>query len=483
MTFNSIEYILFFPITFILYWFVFNKTIKVQNFLILVASYVFYGWWCFHLPQWWGGLFLVLLMFTSTIDYLMGIKIDLEKEKRKKFIWLCISWGLNLTIFGYFKYFNFFIDAFIDGFKLAGIELNHLTFSIILPIGISFYTLQSLAYTIDIYRGHLKPEKNYITFLSFVSFFPLLLAGPIERAPNLMPQFNKPRKFDFDLARDGMRQILWGMFKKVVIADNFAPYVNDIFGHYNEMSGLTLYFGFVLFALQLYCDFAGYSDIAVGTGKLFGFRLMRNFKIPIFAPNPQNFWNRWHVSLSSWFKDYVYMHMFGLKKMGHKVALAMIITFTISGLWHGANWNFVVWGFLCGLYIAIFLTFFKKYRKITFSETHLVPSLKEFVMIGITFNLTAFSLVFFRSPDFNAALGYYHQLFTHAFDHIQWGKIAFVPLMTAFVIFEWLTRHKIHPLENLSFSPFWRWVIYFMMTAFIIIEMGKPTQTFIYFQF
>ncbi len=475
MTFNSIEYLLFFPITFILYWFVFNKTIKLQNFLILVASYIFYGWWDWR--------FLGLILLTSTVDFFMGIKISQETEKSKKFRWLCISWGLNLLNFFVFKYLGFFVNSFVDGFSLLGINLVRPTLHIILPIGISFYTLQSLAYTIDVYRGHLKPEKNYITFLSFVSFFPLLLAGPIERAPSLMPQFNKPRIFDFNIARDAMRQILWGMFKKVVIADNFAPYVNDIFGHYTEMSGLTLYFGWVLFSIQLYCDFAGYSDIAVGTGKLFGFNLMRNFKNPFFSPNPQDFWKRWHISLSSWFRDYVYMYMFGLKKAGTKVAIAMVITFTISGLWHGADWNFALWGFLNGLFIAIYLTAFKKYRKITFGDNHLIPPLKEFIMMAITYNFTAFTLVLFRAPGIDAALGYYHQFFTHTFDPIQWGKIIFVLPMTIFVLFEWVNRHKVHPLEDLKYNTFWRWIIYFGMTVCIVIEMGKPTQSFIYFQF
>jgi alginate O-acetyltransferase complex protein AlgI len=475
MLFSTVEYILFFPTVFILYWFVFNKSLRVQNFLIFISSYVFYGWWDWR--------FLSLLLLTSTVDYIMGIKIEDADNKSTKKKLVAVSWTLNLVIFGYFKYFGFFVNSFVDAFHAVGIDVYRPTLNIILPIGISFYTLQSLSYTIDIYRNQLKPTRNFVDFLAFVSFFPQLLAGPIERATNLLPQFYKKRVFDFEISKDGMRQILWGLFKKVVIADNCAPFVSDIFVNYSHLSGTTLYFGYILFSIQLYCDFSGYSDIAVGSGKLFGFRLMRNFQNPFFALNPPDFWRRWHISLSSWFRDYLYVPMGGSKKGKLHLMLALIVTFTISGLWHGANWNFVLWGFINGCFIAFFFLVLGKNRKIKFGDTHKIPTIREFRMILVNYNLIAFTLVFFRSPDVTTSFSYYHQMFTHAFGPIQWGKISFIFIGILFMVFEWLNRHKMHALENLKYGTFGRWLIYFVLSCFVVIEMGKPAQEFIYFQF
>ena len=346
MLFNSIDFAIFLPIVFLLYWFVANKNLKFQNILLLVASYVFYGWWDWR--------FLSLIIFSSFIDYFVGISLSKTENSQKRKILLWMSILVNIGFLGFFKYFNFFSQSFADAFTLLGSHMEPSRLNIILPVGISFYTFQTLSYSIDVYRRKLEPTKDIIAFFSFVSFFPQLVAGPIERATNLLPQFYKKRKFDYGKAVDGMRQILWGLFKKVVIADNAAEYANEIFNNYEDYSGSTLFLGAVFFAFQIYGDFSGYSDIAIGTSRLFGFNLKQNFAFPYFSRDIAEFWRRWHISLSTWFRDYVYIPLGGSRGGTWMKIRNTFIIFLVSGFWHGANWTFISLGiFKCIIFFTI----------------------------------------------------------------------------------------------------------------------------------
>ena len=348
MLFNSIEFAFFLPIVFILYWFVFNKKLKTQNILLLVSSYVFYGWWDWR--------FLFLILFSSFIDFVLGIKLSKSESKLNRKLLLLTSVAVNIGFLGFFKYYNFFAESFANAFTFFGQSINPERLNIILPVGISFYTFQTLSYTIDVYKNKLKPTTNVISFFAFVSFFPQLVAGPIERATNLLPQFYKKRTFKYVAAVDGMRQILLGLFKKIVIADNCATLVNTIFDNPENFSGSTLFVGAVLFAFQIYGDFSGYSDIAIGTARLFGFNLMKNFALPYFSRDIAEFWRRWHISLSTWFRDYVYIPLGGSRGSLSLQIRNIFIIFIVSGFWHGANWTFIVWGALHALfYIPLML--------------------------------------------------------------------------------------------------------------------------------
>src|SRR5260221_5996107 len=342
MLFNSIDFAIFLPIVFVLYWFVTAKNLRAQNFLVVVASYVFYGWWDWR--------FLSLIIFSTILDYTIGVRfLKTEKPNARKFlIWISIL--VNLTFLGFFKYFNFFLDSFVTAFSFFGAQLHASSLRIVLPVGLSFYTFQSLSYTIDVYKRKLEPTNDFITYAAFVSFFPQLVAGPIGRATELLHQFYTRRSFDYNKAVDGMCQMVCGVFKKIVIADNCAEYANQIFNNSNQYSGSTLVVGAILFAFQIYCDFSGYSDIALGTARLFGIDLMRNFAFPYFSRDIAEFWRRWHISLSSWFKDYLYIPLGGSKGgMWMKIRNTFII-FLVSGFWHGANWTFIVWGALNAIY-------------------------------------------------------------------------------------------------------------------------------------
>lgn len=347
MLFNSIEFLLFLPIVFLLYWFVFRQH-RLQNLLVVVASYVFYGWWDWR--------FLLLIVFTSACSYTSGLL--LEKNEGKRGVQKCISAAnivVNLAVLGFFKYFNFFVenlDSLVN--TLFGYELGWVTLKIILPVGISFYTFQALSYSIDVYKHNIKATHDPIEFFAYISFFPQLVAGPIERATNLLPQFQKERKFDYAQSVDGLRQMLWGFFKKLVVADNCAAIVNQYWGQYQELSGLSLFILGVLFTFQIYCDFSGYSDIAIGCARLFGINLMRNFNFPYFSRSIPEFWRRWHISLTTWFRDYIYFPLGGSRCSRWKTIRNVFIVWGISGLWHGANWTFVCWG----LYHAVILNIY-----------------------------------------------------------------------------------------------------------------------------
>ena len=363
MLFNSFAFAIFLPIVFSLYWLIKRKTPSLQNGLLLVASYVFYGFWDYR--------FLLLLCFSTLLDYVTGLKIAASEKAAHRKTWFWISIFVNLGFLGVFKYYNFFAESFAALLQTIGMRVNVITLSLILPVGISFYTFHGLSYVIDIYKKKIQPEKNFIDYAVFVSFFPLLVAGPIERATHLLPQIKKNRRFDHKEAVDGLRQILWGLLKKVVIADTCAVYVNTIFDHANAYAGSTLFLGACLFAFQIYCDFSGYSDIAIGTGKLFGISLLRNFAFPYFSRDIAEFWRRWHISLSSWFRDYLYIPLGGNKGSLAKKVRNVFVIFLISGLWHGANWTFIAWGAINALYFLPLMLLKKK------SDVHRYSSTRE----------------------------------------------------------------------------------------------------------
>jgi alginate O-acetyltransferase complex protein AlgI len=476
MLFNSIEFLLFLPTIFILYWFVFNKNLKYQNSLILVSSYVFYGWWDYR--------FLSLIFLSTIVDYVIGLNISNQSSKKKQKLLLWVSILFNLSVLGFFKYYNFFVDSWVELFSSVGYEIKSVwTLNIILPVGISFYTFQTMSYTIDIYRKKLEPTKDFISFASFVSFFPQLVAGPIERASNLLPQILKKREFQYEQGIQGLRLILWGMFKKVVIADSLAPIVDDIFSNYQDFGGGTLWLGAIYFAFQIYCDFSGYSDIAIGTSKLFGFELMSNFKFPYFSRNIGEFWRRWHISLSTWFRDYLYIPLGGSKEGKWKSLKNIIIIFLVSGFWHGANWTFIFWGlFHSILFLPTFM--FNKNRKYTSSiiaVNTLLPSLKEFINVVTTFLLVTIGWVFFRSESIGDSFSYLSSMDfnINSFTHLS-PKLVFYIL--TLILVEWTQRFD---ERNLFFNfPKLILRIFVIICVFLIlINFKKESQQFIYFDF
>lgn len=475
MLFNSIAFLVFLPTVFLLYWFVFDKKLKQQNFLILVSSYVFYGWWDYR--------FLVLIAISTLVDYLIGLQMSKTNklQKRKALLWISILF--NLGVLGFFKYYNFFIDSWIEALHAVGYFIeNSWTVHIILPIGISFYTFQTMSYTIDVYKKNLEPTKDLIAFASFVSFFPQLVAGPIERATNLLPQIINPRKFSYEQGVQGLRLILWGLFKKVVIADSLAPMVNEIFGNYQHLGSASLWMGAIYFAFQIYCDFSGYSDIAIGTSKLFGFELMSNFKFPYFSRNIAEFWRRWHISLSTWFRDYLYIPLGG-SKFGKWTSLRNIfIIFIVSGFWHGANWTFIVWGTIHALlYIPSFIfNSNRKYLSSVVAENSLFPSIKEIFQITSTFIFVTLAWVFFRSDTIAIAYEYVLGMFTKYSDaKVNLNGIIYLLLL---LLSEWFLR-KNERSFILPKNLFFRYLMYVVLIIVVYSKFFNTETEFIYFQF
>jgi alginate O-acetyltransferase complex protein AlgI len=476
MLFNSYEFLIFLPIVFSIYWFVFKNHLRLQNFFLLICGYVFYGWWDWR--------FLFLLIASSTVDYVVGVSLDNTQHERKRKLILFLSLAFNIGLLGFFKYFNFFVDSFTDLMNTLGIQVNPLSLNVILPVGISFYTFQSLSYTIDVYKRKMVPTKNALTFFTFVSFFPQLVAGPIERAIRLLPQFDKKRTFNYDLAKDGVRQALWGMFKKVVVADNLAPYVQDIFTHHAQYNGSTLLLGVFYFAIQIYCDFSGYSDIAIGTAKLFGFDLMRNFNFPYFSRDMAEFWRRWHISLSTWFRDYVYIPLGGSRVSTLKAVRNTLIVFTLSGFWHGANWTFIAWGFFNGLLLVPLLLLKKSRDNLgNVAEGRLLPNIREVLQIGTTFFLTLIAWVFFRSENISQSFAYLGQMFSRSLFELPSGafKANFI-FVVVLLVAEWIQRDKLHPLQFGKLPVYARWLAYYTL-VFLILNKGGHQESFIYFQF
>ncbi len=482
MLFNSIEFAFFIPVVFFLYWMLTQKNLMLQNILILLASYFFYGWWDWR--------FLSLIIFSSCLDYVIGHKIYNTDNKKKKKVYLWCSLIVNLGFLAFFKYFNFFIDSFEDAFSLFGTQLEASRLNIILPVGISFYTFQTLSYTIDIYRGKLKPTKDPIAFFAFVSFFPQLVAGPIERATNLLPQFLSQRKFEYAKAADGMRQILWGLFKKIVIADNCAVYVNEIFANHTDYSGSTLFLGAVLFAFQIYGDFSGYSDIAIGTARLFGFNLMKNFAFPYFSRDIAEFWRRWHISLSTWFRDYLYIPLGGSRAGKLKSIRNVFIIFLVSGFWHGANWTFIIWGFIHAVFfIPIFLAKKNRRNMDTVAMHSFFPTIDEFLKMVFTFFIVVLAWVFFRADNITQAGNYLLGIFDSSFFSLPQilspkPEMLYTIVCIAFMCMtEWFFRNKEHGLEIAKLSKLSRWSMYVFVGVLIISFGNFAKNEFIYFQF
>ena len=482
MLFNSLSFAIFLPIVFILYWFATKRNLRLQNILLLVSSYFFYACWDWR--------FMFLLIFSTLLDYFTGIKIYESKSRRMKLRWLWLSIGINLGFLGVFKYYNFFAASFADGLSLLGMKVNLGSLQVILPVGISFYTFHGLSYVLDLYKNKIKPEKNFIDYSVFVSFFPLLVAGPIERATHLLPQIRKKREFEYSKAVDGLRQILWGLFKKIVIADNCAEYANAIFNNSANYSGSTLVAGALFFTFQIYCDFSGYSDIAIGTARLFGIELLRNFAFPYFSRDIAEFWRRWHISLSSWFKDYLYIPLGGSKgSMWMKVRNTFII-FLVSGFWHGANWTFIVWGFLNALYIMPSIVFNTHRNNLDIvAKGKYLPTIKDFFSICLTFGLTVFAWIFFRSANVTHALGFISNIFSRSLFTIPHfpgseNAISLVSLIGIFLTVEWIGREQQYAIAHLGskwYKPV-RWVMYYAIIIAIFWFGGKEQQ-FIYFQF
>lgn len=480
MLFNSFEFLAFLPIVFLLYWFVFHGR-QWQNLLIVVASYFFYGWWD------WRFLFLIAL--TSLCSYGSGLLMEHYEGQRRKQKWVSASnIVLNLGILGVFKYYNFFIENLDVLFRAFGWHLDWVTMNIVLPVGISFYTFQALSYTIDIYQKKLPATHDPVEFFAYISFFPQLVAGPIERATNLLPQFQHKRQFDYAKAVDGMRQMLWGFLKKLVIADNCATVIDNNWGNYAELPGLTLFFLGVLFTIQIYCDFSGYSDIAIGCARLFGFNLMRNFNFPYFSRSIPEFWRRWHISLTTWFRDYIYFPLGGSRCDKWKIIRNVYIVWGICGLWHGANWTFVCWGLFHATLLAIYNIFGinTKYKQVV-AYGKLLPSMKETMQIALTFFFAVIGLIIFRAESMTQAVDFLTAMVSNKFFDASalYGKTYLCFGFTLLAI-EWLQRDKQHALQFTNIKPFnyrlVRWGVYYLILIIITIYAGS-SQTFIYFQF
>ncbi|WP_149277082.1 MBOAT family O-acyltransferase [Pareuzebyella sediminis] len=484
MLFNSLEFLLFLPTVYILYWFVFKKNLRVQNILIIAASYLFYGWWDWR--------FLILIFFSTVLDFYVGQQIfkNLNTKKKARY-WLWISVACNVGLLGFFKYYNFFVDSFIGMFSSMGYTIKSVwTLRIILPVGISFYTFQTMSYSFDIYYKKLEPTRNFVSFAAFVSFFPQLVAGPIERASNLLSQINSKRIFEYEQARSGIKLILWGFFKKLVIADSLAPIVDDIFANYASYPASTLILGVSLFSFQVYGDFSGYTDIAIGTAKLFGIELMSNFKFPNFARNIAEYWQRWHVSLSTWFRHYLYIPMGGSRVSKLKSIRNIIVIFLVSGLWHGANWTFVFWGGVHALlYIPVFLMGRNRiYADNVIAEKTWYPTITEILQVLLTFALVTFSRIFFRSPSLSDAFDYINHIandFSYgAYVHpMGYRMFDFYVLLAIFTLYEYVIRKD----ERNPFkfrSPIVRFFLYTLVVLSILLFYDDGVnRSFIYFQF
>ena len=478
MLFNSFDFLLFLPIVFLLYWFVF-KSRKIQNLFLVAASYVFYGWWDWR--------FLFLIAITSICSYASGILLE-RYEGRRKWQWM-VSFAnitLNLLILGVFKYYNFFMESFEGLFRSIGYQIDWVTLDVILPVGISFYTFQALSYTIDVYKKKLPATHDIVEFFAYICFFPQLVAGPIERATNLLPQFQHSRTFNYDRAVDGGKQILWGFVKKILIADRCAIIVDFYWNQYQEIPGLTLLILGVLFTFQIYCDFSGYSDIAIGCAKLFGIQLTKNFDNPYFSRSIPEFWRRWHISLMTWFRDYIYIPLGGSRCSKWKVIRNVFIVWGVSGLWHGADWTFVCWG----LFHATLLSFYiilginSKYKHIV-AFGHYLPTIREAMQMIVTFFFVVIGWIIFRSDSMSQAAGFLQSICTNKFfDPSALYGLKELILCFAFLTIEWWQRDKpfVLLMQGIK-SQFVKWAICIGIAVFSYFYMADSISKFIYFQF
>jgi D-alanyl-lipoteichoic acid acyltransferase DltB (MBOAT superfamily) len=485
MLFNSYEYLIFLPLVFFVYWLIKPEKFRWQNILLIIASYIFYGAWDYR--------FLFLLIFSTSLDYFTGLKIFQSEKAKSKKVWLLISIIVNLGFLGFFKYYNFFIESFSELLVSLGLHPNIWTLKIILPVGISFYTFHGLSYVLDIYNGKIKPTKNIVDYSLFVSFFPLLVAGPIERATHLLPQLQKPRIFNALTATDGLKQILWGFFKKIVIADNCAIIVNQVFDNYETMPAYGLILGAVFFSFQIYGDFSGYSDIALGSARLLGIELLRNFSYPYFSRDIAEFWRRWHISLTTWFRDYLYIPLGGSRGTKGKVIRNTFIIFLVSGFWHGANWTFLAWGFINAVYfLPLLLTKNNRKNLDIVAKDRFFPSWKDALAMLATFGLTTLAWIVFRAKSIAQAWKYVAGIFSQSLFSTDIGRyesggkskvLLTATLILLFIFIEWAGRRNPYALLNLGIKRrSFRYLLYYLIIILIFI-FGAEEQQFIYFQF
>lgn len=474
MSFTEPAFLIFLAAVYWLYW---RLPLKPQNLLIFLSSLFFYGWWDWR--------FLSLLFFTATIDYAVALALHRRESARARKALLLLSLGSNLAVLGFFKYFNFFVDSFHAGVKGLGFELNLPMLQVILPLGISFYTFQALSYTIDVYRRELPPVRDYVQYMCFITFFPHMVAGPIQQATHFLVQFEKPRIFRWDESVDGARQMLWGFFKKMVVADTLAPLVEAAYGDPGAATGSDLLWATYFFAFQIYCDFSGYTDIAIGCAKLFDFQLSRNFAYPYFAASIPEFWRRWHIALSDWFRRYLYIPLGGNRAGPARWRLNILIVFLVSGLWHGANWTFVVWGLLHGLFFLAFTALLKEApvpRDLTFAP---VPLLKRLALMALTFHLVCFAWIFFRAESLSDALTIVRKICGAAGSLDLAGPVTTQPFQWIALLLgaEWLAQNTAHGLARMPVPRPVRWCVYYALVIVIIFATPLSHVPFIYFQF
>jgi len=490
MLFNSFEFAVFLPIVFLIYWLCFKNDFRKQNLFLLLASYFFYGWWDWRL--------LFLLIFLSLFNYFVGIKIDASITPNHRKSWLITGLVINLGVLWVFKYFNFFIEGFVDLVSLFGYDLKGTAINVILPLGISFYTFLSLSYLLDIHKKSLTADKNIIDVLLSLSFFPIILAGPIQRPATLLPQIKASRIFNYNQAVDGLRQILWGLFVKIAVADNMAHLANDIFLNYSDYAGSTLMIGALYYTIQIYADFSGYSHIAIGTASLLGFRLMKNFDYPYFARDITQFWKRWHISLTTWFRDYLFLpvsfsiawriktkKVLLIKKDLFIYIIASLLTWLLTGLWHGANYTFLIWGLLHGLLLIFYRWQIKSrkriQKKLKIDNDNILLSFTESMF---TFLFVVITWVIFRSASVRESMEYIKGMFSPSlFSNPGDLPVIEIALALLFLIVELRQREKDHALQFDKLNSAWvRWSIYASLVL-IILLFGGGAQQFIYFQF
>ena len=478
MLFNSFEFIAFLPLVFAVYW-MSGRYLRLQNLLVVVASYVFYGWWDWR--------FLVLIAFTSGWSYVVGL-LELRRwEQRPSKVLLTVSLLVNLGILGFFKYYNFFLDQTVTLLQNIGLQPHVSSLQVVLPVGISFYTFQALSYTIDVYRRQIRPTRDPFAFFAFISFFPQLVAGPIERATNLLPQFLKPRMFDYPLAVQGCRQMLWGFFKKMVVADNCAVIANSLLNDPLQHNGLGVWVGILFFTVQIYGDFSGYSDIAIGCARLFGVNLMRNFAFPYFARDIAEFWRRWHISLTTWFRDYLYIPLGGSRCSRWKQVRNTFAIFLVSGFWHGANWTFICWGaFHAILFLPLLLGGRNRRHLDQVAANGALPSFREICGMAGTFLLAVVGWTFFRASDMGQCLGWFQAMATPWTWHIPLKLphelgVAIGAVIAMFVA-EWFNRREDFGFVRYPRMTCLRWGVYLIILG-LIVFYTPGSQSFIYFQF